>query len=171
MVTRIVPRRTAMGRSAFQRCAALSIFITLLVLGLAACNEDSVGGRRSLDPGKYDGTWVNDDSATNDVTALIISHSGSNITVHGFGACTPTDCVWNTRTALYSGDPFVIMFDFGGGLTHQLTISFSAASYRHVEVIDLGSASVTHTNMFHRGSYPPGPTSDPGKYDGTWVND
>src|SRR5262245_65854744 len=102
MVTRIVPRRTAMGRSAFQRCAALSIFITLLVLGLAACNEDSVGGRRSLDPGKYDGTWVNDDSATNGSEARRVGKRGSNRTVHVVGVYTPTEPDWTPLTCLYS---------------------------------------------------------------------
>jgi serine/threonine-protein kinase len=104
----------------------------------------------TVGPAKYDGTWVNDDPNTRGITRLIITNSGDAITVHGYGACVPSDCDWNTRTATYSGDPFVILFDFGNGLTDQLTISFTDATQTHLQVTDVGSASGTNTYTFHQ---------------------
>ncbi len=111
---------------------------------------------------QYSGTWLNDDSNTGNVTKLTISNAGNSITVHGYGSCHPTDCDWGTRTGTYSGDPFVILFDFGGGLTHQLTMSLDSSN-QHLAVIDLGSSSGTLNLTFHRET-----AAD---FDGTWLND
>jgi hypothetical protein len=96
----------------------------------------------------HDGTWANDDPNTRGVPQLVISNSGTTLTVHGYGACTPSWCDWGTRSGAFSGDPFVILFDFGGGLTHQLTISLIDST--HMKVTDVGSASGTNTYYFHK---------------------
>ena len=96
----------------------------------------------------HDGTWANDDAYTNGIPQLVITNSGTTLTVHGYGACTPSWCDWNTRSGTFSADPFVILFDFGGGLTHQLTISLIDST--HMKVVDVGSASGTHTYYFHK---------------------
>ena len=40
------------------------------------------------------GTWLNVDPNTGGLTKLIITQSGSNYYVEGFGRCHPTDCEW-----------------------------------------------------------------------------
>lgn len=40
------------------------------------------------------GTWVNCDHATRGLVRLMIAVKGHEITVHGFGACSPTPCDW-----------------------------------------------------------------------------
>ncbi len=40
------------------------------------------------------GTWVNCDHQTRGLLRLMIAASGKEITVHGFGACSPTPCDW-----------------------------------------------------------------------------
>ena len=40
------------------------------------------------------GTWVNCDHHTRGLVRLMIASSGKEITVHGFGACSPTPCDW-----------------------------------------------------------------------------
>ncbi|HTX75009.1 MAG TPA: hypothetical protein VMD29_02300 [Terracidiphilus sp.] len=40
------------------------------------------------------GTWVNCDHTTRGLVRLMIAASGKEITVHGFGACSPTPCDW-----------------------------------------------------------------------------
>lgn len=40
------------------------------------------------------GTWVNCDHHTRGLVRLMIAASGKEITVHGFGACSPTPCDW-----------------------------------------------------------------------------
>ncbi len=113
-------------------------------------------------PAQYSGTWINDDSNTDSVTKLTMSNAGSSITVHGYGACHPTDCDWGTRTGTYSGEPFVILFDFGGGLTEQLTMSLDSTN-QHLTVADLSSSSSTHNLTFHHESAV--------DFNGTWLND
>jgi hypothetical protein len=40
------------------------------------------------------GTWVNCDHQTRGLIRVMIAASGSEITVHAFGACQPTPCDW-----------------------------------------------------------------------------
>ena len=40
------------------------------------------------------GTWINADHATAGMVRLMIAANGNEITVHGFGACSPTPCDW-----------------------------------------------------------------------------
>jgi hypothetical protein len=42
----------------------------------------------------FTGTWTNIDPNTGGVTKLVINASGSNVTVHAWGACEPEDCDW-----------------------------------------------------------------------------
>jgi len=99
---------------------------------------------------QYTGNWVNDDPNTRGDTRLVISNAGLILTVHGYGACSPTDCDWGTRSGTYSGAPFVILFDFGGGLTHQLSMTLTTSDAMHLQVVDVGSRSGTNTYFFHK---------------------
>jgi hypothetical protein len=40
------------------------------------------------------GTWMNCDHATRNLVRVMIAASGNEITVHAFGACSPTPCDW-----------------------------------------------------------------------------
>jgi hypothetical protein len=99
---------------------------------------------------QYTGNWVNDDPNTRGDTRLVISNAGLILTVHGYGACSPTDCDWGTRSGTYTGAPFVILFDFGGGLTHQLSMTLTTSDAMHLQVVDVGSRSGTNTYFFHK---------------------
>ncbi len=101
---------------------------------------------------QYDGNWVNDDSNTSGITKLSISNSDATISVHGFGKCSPTDCDWGTRNKTFTNEPFTILFDFGGGLTHQLTLTKQG---NKLSVVDVGSRSGTNTYTFHTVRVPP----------------
>lgn len=46
------------------------------------------------------GTWLNCDHQTHGMIRLMIAAAGSEITVHGFGACSPTPCDWGTVNGL-----------------------------------------------------------------------
>jgi hypothetical protein len=50
------------------------------------------------------GTWVNVDHATRGMVRLVIAPSGSEITLHGFGACSPTPCDWGVVPGLVYAD-------------------------------------------------------------------
>jgi hypothetical protein len=63
----------------------------LLVLGLLALTMTS-GASAQLD--QFSGYWKNVDPNTDGVTTLEIGVSGTDVTVHAWGKCHPTDCDW-----------------------------------------------------------------------------
>jgi len=46
------------------------------------------------------GTWINCDHATRGLVRLMIAAKGNEITLHGFGACTPTPCDWGQANGM-----------------------------------------------------------------------
>jgi len=50
------------------------------------------------------GTWMNVDHATRSLVRVMIAASGNEITVHGFGACTPNPCDWGQVNGLVYAD-------------------------------------------------------------------
>lgn len=51
------------------------------------------------------GTWVNVDCSTRGCTRFIISGAGPDgLVFQGFGACHPTDCVWNPAELVVYAD-------------------------------------------------------------------
>ena len=57
----------------------------------------AVPGRATLDD--FAGAWTNSDPNTRGVTRLEIRVSGTNVTVHAWGKCTPEDCDLGTVSA------------------------------------------------------------------------
>jgi hypothetical protein len=50
------------------------------------------------------GTWVNCDHQTRGLVRLMIAANGPEITVHAFGACSPTPCDWGVVPGLVYAD-------------------------------------------------------------------
>jgi hypothetical protein len=50
------------------------------------------------------GTWVNCDHHTRGLFRLMITAAGSEVMVHGFGACSPTPCDWGAVPGLVYAD-------------------------------------------------------------------
>jgi len=69
------------------------------------------------------GTWKNINKATRDLVEIVISGAASSISVHVFGACSPTPCDWGSVSGLaYAANvssPTAIAF------SAQYTFSFS----------------------------------------------
>jgi len=72
-------------------------------------------------PAPLAGTWVNVNSSTKDLVKVVITASGSGMTVNPYGACVPNPCNWgsvagtayaanvsSSRAVAFSAD-----FDFG----------------------------------------------------------
>ncbi len=51
-------------------------------------------------PAPLVGTWMNCDHQTRGMVRLMIAANGNEITVHGFGACSPTPCDWGVVPGL-----------------------------------------------------------------------
>ena len=54
------------------------------------------GAAAALSPAPLIGTWTNTNKATTDLVKIVISASGSGISVAAFGACSPSPCVWGS---------------------------------------------------------------------------
>jgi len=99
------------------------------------------------------GTWNACDAATRNLVRIVVAPSGAEITVHAFGACTPTPCDWGAVPGLaYAANvssPAAIAF------TAQYKFSFSQVIV--TGVIDNGSLVVgtfTHfTDKSGRSDY------------------
>lgn len=48
-----------------------------------------------INPNPVVGTWLNTDPHTRDIVKIVVAVKGTEITVHTWGACTPTPCDWN----------------------------------------------------------------------------
>ena len=67
------------------------------------------------------GTWINCNHHTRSIVRLVIATSGKEITVHGFGACSPTPCDWGTAPGMIYAEnvtaspavAFTAMYNFG----------------------------------------------------------
>ncbi len=72
----------------------------------------------------YAGNWYNNDPATSGVTQLVISANSSNqVTVTGWGWCSPTDCVWGTGNGNVVGNSVTVAnFSSASGVTLVLSI-------------------------------------------------
>ncbi len=76
-----------------------------------------------VSPAALVGIWLNTDKATRDIVKIVIAQAGSGITVHAFGACSPTPCDWGAvagfaYSASVSSSPAV-------ALSAQYSFSFS----------------------------------------------
>lgn len=54
--------------------------------------------------GALAGTWNACDQATRNLVRIVIAPSGAEITVHAFGACSPTPCDWGAVPGLVYAD-------------------------------------------------------------------
>jgi hypothetical protein len=62
---------------------------------------------------QLDGDWINQDVKTPGITRFQIVRRGSDVFVHAWGACTPTECDWGEQKALIDQDSAVLLWDQG----------------------------------------------------------
>ena len=100
----------------------------------------------------FSGTWVNDDPNTGGITRILIAASGSDLAVHPYGKCHPTDCDWGTRTVPRAGSAIYVHFAFAGGLTHDLDLRLEGTALARLSVTDANSYGSRFSYTFHRAS-------------------
>jgi hypothetical protein len=89
------------------------------------------------------GTWVNCDHQTRGLVRLMITASGNEVMIHGFGACSPTPCDWGAVNGLIYADnvtaipavAFTAVYNFGFKQTtlvgHLLKGSLMVETFDH----------------------------------------
>jgi hypothetical protein len=55
-------------------------------------------------PGVLIGTWVNVNPATRSIVKVVVGWAGGHLTIHAYGACSPTPCDWGSVNGLAYGD-------------------------------------------------------------------
>jgi hypothetical protein len=99
-------------------------------------------------PAALVGTWNACDAATRSLVRVVIAASGSAITVHSFGACTPTPCDWGSVHGLA----------YAANVSSNAAVAFTAHyKFKFKEtivtgVLDSGSLRVETFNHFTDGS-------------------
>jgi hypothetical protein len=61
----------------------------------------------------FQGTWVNQSPTTANNTKLVITQNDSELKVHAWGKCTPTDCDWGEQSGGIVDDVGVVTWDQG----------------------------------------------------------
>jgi hypothetical protein len=61
----------------------------------------------------YEGAWVNADPNTNGITRLNIQQRGTEVKVHAWGKCHPTDCDWGNEDGAMIGRNAQVTWDQG----------------------------------------------------------
>ncbi|HUY95481.1 MAG TPA: hypothetical protein VMU71_09285 [Terracidiphilus sp.] len=83
---------------------------------------------KAVAPNPLVGTWINCDHATRGLVRLVVAASGKEITVHGFGACSPTPCDWGIVNGMV----------FAPNVTATSAIAFTASynfSFKQTTVV------------------------------------
>ncbi len=118
-----------------------------------AQNVEAAATPAAVSPAALVGTWTNIDHATRNLVKIVIAAAGTGISVHAFGACSPTPCDWGAVSGLvYSanvGSTAAVAF------TAQFRFSFSQLVLTgHVVGRELLLESFTHfTDGSGRNNY------------------
>jgi len=99
-------------------------------------------------PAALIGTWNACDAATRSVVRVVIGGSGSAITVHLFGACTPTPCDWGSVPGL----AYAENVSSSAAIAFTARYKFSFKETIVTGVLDNGSLIVETFNHFTDGS-------------------
>jgi hypothetical protein len=95
-------------------------------------------------PAALVGTWNACDAATRSLVRVVIAASGSAITVHAFGACTPTPCDWGS----VPGHAYAANVRSTAAVAFTAQYKFSFKTVIVTGVLDNGSLIVETFNHF-----------------------
>ena len=99
-------------------------------------------------PAALVGSWNACDAATRGLVRVVIAASGSAITVHAFGACTPTPCDWGS----VPGSAYAASVSSNAAIAFSAFYKFSFKETIVTGVLDNGSLIVETFNHFTDGS-------------------
>jgi hypothetical protein len=99
-------------------------------------------------PTAFVGTWSNFDKATRGLVKMVIGVVGSGISVHAFGACTPTPCDWGAVAGMVYADN--VGSSTAVGITAQYKFGFKETIV--VGHLDIGELIVETFDHFTDGS-------------------
>lgn len=125
--------------SGLRKCG-IALVIAVVVGSAAGCKKtDSAGGNAENDNGgetastaspsptaeatasdtttpataMFQGTWVNQNPTTANNTKLVITQNDSELKVHAWGKCSPTDCDWGEQSGGIVDGAGIVTWDQG----------------------------------------------------------
>ena len=111
---------------------------------LEGATEHAEAAAAVVGPAALIGTWNACDASTRGIVRVVIAAAGQGISVHAFGACTPTPCDWGQVHGLAYAD----------NVSSNAAVAFTA-SYKFefkqtllTGVLDAGSLRVEMFNHF-----------------------
>lgn len=88
------------------------------------------------------GAWTNVDPTTQSLVRFTLAPSGTDVTVHAYGACTPTPCDWGTA----AGTVYATKVSSPDGVAFSALYTFSFAQVLLTGIMD-GTPSVPYLNV------------------------
>jgi len=118
------------------------------------------------------GNWINVYPETRAITRIVLTKSdeGSELIVHGFGACSP-ECDWGEIRIPFTGNPLVGVYDFGFK-TATLTMCLASPGllFIHADNIFQDGRDYVNDQLFHRDANPPLAGGDASAFVGDWFS-
>jgi hypothetical protein len=96
-----------------------------LVVALLALSSKPAKARPPLNESALVGTWVNVKS-TSGLVKIVITGSNGSLTLHPYGACSPTPCDWGSHAAF----PFSTSVVSSSAMGFNVTILFTFETVR-----------------------------------------
>jgi len=90
-------------------------------------------------PAEFSDEWLND--INGGMTRLLIGQGDLDVTVHGFGLCSPVDCDWGMVTGEYTGSQIIAVY--GSVLSTRILT---------IDLVNLESLHIQTRTVFHDGS-------------------
>jgi len=91
----------------------------------------------------YVGHWVPDDVNWNGVVVIdIVKKSATQLGVHAYGQCHPTNCDWGEVIVNFTNEPVVVNFSNGNTLTISMETFSSLRAAR--------TGGVTNETTYHK---------------------
>jgi len=143
--------------------AGFALAFGIPLLACAAQGGATTGGSRATSVPRphasaadFVGRWVSEDATGSHLTRLIITTHGQTLSIHGYGACSPTDCDWGTVSGPFTSEPYVSTFAFDGSRadaccrgasTLTLKLSFVVGDHSRLEAVSQDAVGVIITHL------------------------
>jgi TIR domain len=146
--------------------AAIAIYLVMRHAPAPQAQTPQAQAPRAQAPPSIVGTWKNAGSgrrAEDTISSLVISGSGSSLSMHAFGSCQPAPCDWGTQPAVVDGQAATATFNLadqaGSADTNRVASVSVSPNGGNLDVVvhnaftEQGSS---RTNQAHR-TFVPGP--------------
>jgi hypothetical protein len=146
--------------------AAIAIYLVMKQAPAPQAQAPQAQALRAPAPPSIVGTWKNAGSgrrAEDTISSLVISGSGSSLSMHAFGSCQPAPCDWGTQPAVVDGQAATATFNLtdqaGAADTNRVASVRVSPDGGNLDVLvhnTFTEQGSSRTNQAHR-TFVPGP--------------